>query len=444
MSIQKRTTNLIGRYQQIFSQTLDKEKTILISAPGRAEILGNHTDYNQGYTLSANISCNLLLLGERRRDNKVKLYSLNQVDKIQEFTIGSSYLLEKQKAKLNQVDAWINYVEGVIWAFSKRSLKIPGFNAIIESTIPIGTGVSSSAALELATAHFIYELLGQSLSPLGTIKLCRYAENKYVGAACGYLDQATVELADRKWLFLSHRPQNNQPFTFRLFSTDIAKLGYAFVIGFDPQSKHSIVTGKYAIRKKACEEALPIFSSLLRRNIKSLRDVSLKEFKDLYSDFLTLTDRKIKDANMDDKQFWKLLSPPPSLTLAKWVSHIIYENDRVSKAINALQRKDIKKFGNLLTASGKSAIYNFDIAEDTPELKWVFETIIENKDHWGVLGIRNMGGGFNATTLALLKTPMIEHYKTSLSKHYRNRLNRPYLFIDFVPSASVRRIALKN
>ena len=411
----KRIASLKKAYKDVFEKDKNstQQKLLITCAPGRAEIIGNHTDYNEGYTLSTNISQNLLMLGKPNNSNEVKVVSLNEDKKVNSFFVASVEDMVKQKSKPQANDSWTNYVKGVVWASSKRNLPLKGFTAVIQSNIPLGGGVSSSAALELATAYFLCALDNQKTRKETLISMCKDAENNYVGAPCGYLDQATVALADNTMLFISYRPIQNLPFGWDTIDIDLETYGLTFIIGYDLSSKHSIVEGKYKVRQNACKQSIPILERLLRKKIKALRDIQLDEFKKLDSN--TLTANQIP---------------------YKWILHVISENERVLKAREAIKRGDMQKFGDLLTASGKSAIYDYQLAEDAPELSWVYETILRNKKDWGVIGTRNMGGGFNATTLSLVRSDKIEFFKISLQKLYQKKFKSNHHFLDFAPAPS--------
>lgn len=417
-NLSERIENLRQTYLDIFGkdQNADKQSLFVTYAPGRAEIIGNHTDYNEGYTISANISQNLLMIGKPNGSNKVRVISLNEARRVSSFLITSPTDMLGQKSQLGVNDEWANYIKGVIWAFMKHNNReLKGFNAVIESTIPLGGGVSSSAAIELATAHFICVINNLTVSLEKLISICKDAENNYVGAPCGFLDQATVALADSTMLFISYKRIKNLPFTWDIIDINLKKHGLTFIIGYDLSSKHSLVEGKYAVRQNACKKSIPVLERLLKKNIKSLRDIKLDEFKEL-----------------DPDMFANTAIP------YKWISHVISENQRVMDAKRAIEQKDMEAFGKLLTASGKSAIYDYQLAEDAPELTWLYETVLKNKKAWGIIGTRNMGGGFNATTLSLVKSEKADFFKTSLQKLYNKKFRSNYQFLEFTLAPSAR------
>jgi galactokinase len=408
-------------YKDVFGkgQYVDDQNIVITRAPGRAEIIGNHTDYSGGYTISANIEQELLMLGSLNNSNKIKIISLDKNSKVISFSILSAEEIVKQKSSNSSEDAWTNYIKGIVWVFVKEYLLLKGFSIVIQSSIPMGGGVSSSAALELAAAYFICAVNNFKIPSEILARMCKDAENNYVGAPCGFLDQATVALADRTLLFMSYKPKKNNPFTWDILDINLGNFSSKFIIGFDPKSQHSLVKGKYAIRQSACKQSVPVLEKALDKKIQVLSDVSLKEFNKL------------------NKNTFINKSVPYN-----WILHLVSENQRVLEAKKAIEKNNMQAFGDLLTESGRSAIYDYQLAEDAPELIWLFETILDNKEKWGIIGTRNMGGGFNATTLSLVKSDAAEYFKMSLQKLYKRKFNSDYYFLEFTPSPSAGRIYL--
>lgn len=423
----------INRIKKTFKTTFATDPTHVVVAPGRAEILGNHTDYNGGRTLSANIRNNLLVVGSKRTDSKVHLLSFNQTEEEEIFDIRN---FDKS---VNLI--WKNYIKGVIKEFKTKFGNFEqGFNAVVESTIPMGGGVSSSAALELAFVHLFEVLYGYQVSPVDRVRMAKSAENNYVGSPCGYLDQGTVELSDASWLMIDYEsdPQTHQPFTFSEIQSHLD--GITLVIGYDPNTKRQLTEGKYAVRRAVCESMVKLWREVTKNKIKHMCEVSLKEFEAQKTLLWEVLNKKIKRGLYKDlvaKAGWKNGPERQASTMLEWVSHPIVENERVSQAINALHKKNYQKLGQLFSSSGRSGIYLFDLSEGVHELEWVYNTVEQYRENWGVYGIRNMGGGFNATTLALVGSDKLTTYKKELSQLYKKEFGRNYMFIDFTPSPNV-------
>ncbi len=379
-------------------------------APGRAEILGNHTDYNQGYTLSANVTSNLLMAASARDDHIVRIKSQNVGSTVVEFDASSIVTLEKEKSATTSPDSWANYVKGVVWAYVQAGHDLKGFDAVLTSTIPSGGALSSSAALETAVSRLINHFNELNVSEVEQINLCKKAENDYVGAPTGYLDQATVGLSEN-WLLMSYKPESGRPFVYQPVAADLTASDKSLVVGYDPASKHALVDGKYAQRQKACHGSLPAFEQLLGRDVPALRDVTIAELESHRPELMKRLGQRA----------------------VNFVTHVVYENTRVVHAVNALHAQDFGRFGTLMTESGKSALDLYELDEEAPELRFVYDTVSQNLSDYGALGIRNMGGGFNATTLALVDNPSLDTYKTTLKEAYQKQFGRPYNLLSFVP-----------
>ncbi len=384
-------------------------------APGRAEILGNHTDYNEGSTLSANVTANLLTAASKRPDVVVRLRSQDVGGSPVSFDASSGEALIHAKNEPNSPEAWSNYGKGVLWAYREAGYGVGGFDAVLESTIPSGGGLSSSAAFETAVSRLVSHFNGLSVSQLEQVSLCKQAENEYVGAPCGYLDQATVGLAEG-WLSISYKPEAEQPFKYATVEADLMRAGKVLIAGYDPNSKHALVDGKYALRRQACKDSVPVLGELLGSPIAALGDVGSSDLEQVRSDLTVRVGRQ----------------------LANYVTHVVYENERVLAALDALKEERFDRLGELMLESGASALNLYELDEDSPELRFLYDTVAADPDGFGVDGFRNMGGGFNATTLALVGQDGLEDYQNRLGSLYRTKFGRSYQYLHFVPAPAAR------
>ncbi len=407
-TIGSRVKTLTDAHQTLYGPARD---LTVAYAPGRAEILGNHTDYNEGYTLSANVTSNLLIAASARDDRIVRIKSQDVEGPVVEFDASSIGTLESAKSEAGSSDSWSNYVKGVLSAYIKVGHNPRGFDAVLESTIPSGGGLSSSAALETAVSRLVNHFNGLDVNEVEQVGLCKQAENDYVGAPCGYLDQATVGLSE-DWLLMSYKSEGGQPFVYQPVSADLTISDQRLVVGYDPASKHALVDGKYALRQEACYSSLPAFEQLLGRDVAALRDVSIAELESHRPELVKRLGQRA----------------------VNFVTHVVYENTRVGHAVNALHAQDFERFGTLMTESGRSALDLYELDEEAPELRFVYDTVSQNLADYGALGIRNMGGGFNATTLALVDNPSLGMYKATLKAAYQKKFGRPYNLLSFVPA----------
>ncbi len=393
--------------QRAFFSIYKIKPVIITNAPGRAEIIGCHTDYNHGYAIGAAISQNSIAAVAKRNDDLILAYSDTFDKKPSVFR-----LTEIHKKKGHH---WTNYVKAIIWQFNKLKPIKKGFNLMVMSNIPSSGGVSSSAALELAVGLSLAKLYNIKLTKLELAILCQKAENgPLVNSPCGFLDQATSSLSRKNnLLFLDFLPQKNIPISkYEYIPIDLEVYDLSFLIIVDKNIRRNLGVSGYPKRRKMCERSLPILSKLLKRKIKSLREVSVSEFK-----------KCKKDLGKIDKK------------MRMCVEHIVYENQRVLDAVEALKIKDIKLFGKLMTLSGISSLDLYELDEKTPELTFLLDRARKEK---GVIGARNMGGGFSANILVLIKNPFINKFITRLSFLYKKKYNNKLDFILFRPQGGAK------
>jgi len=387
----------------LFLQLFKSSPQVISQAPGRAEIIGNHTDYNNGYALSAAINNKTTTFLAKREDRLVHVFSTTFS---KEPSIFSLDLIEK-----GLHGEWLNYIKGVISEIQTRYPRISGMNILIDSDVPSSGGVSSSAALEMSLATGILELFGVEMDPVEKAHMCQKAENgPLVEVPCGFLDQASSGLTtENHLLFLDFLPSGDIPVSeLRQIPIDLSKYDMSFVVIVDKSVKRNLGTSGYPARRAQCERSVPILAKMLGRTLKSLRDVTGSEFES-------------KRAELER------IDPE----MRKRVEHIVYENQRVLDAVEALEAGKIEQFGNILTASGKSALELYELDAQTPELT---KLVTEGRKIEGVVGIRNMGGGFSAIALALVRNEQMESFKTSLNVVYGPGLE----YLPFTPAGGAR------
>ncbi len=388
-----------------FKEYFGIEATVAVNSPGRAEIIGNHTDYNLGYALGCAINQSTLALFAPAPDGRIEVISNLEKEPL---SFDPENISRDEKVK------WGNYIKAVVAGLQKTGVKIKGAKILLDTDFPTSGGLSSSAALELAVAFGLLTLAGQKIDREAVAWLCKEAENSdLVQSPCGFLDQGTIAFSQKdKLVLLDFQPARNAtqsvaggpPAKIKLIP---ALLGESsFVVAVDRTVKRLLGESGYPARRKSCEAACKTLK------INSLRSLSIKDFE-----------RK------------KALLDPVT---RKRAEHIVYENQRVLDAVKALENKDMVKFGKLLTESGQSALDLYDLAENTPELRFLVET---GKDLPGVLGMRNMGGGFSATVLALVKTGSLPVFEQKLSSSYSQKFPGKLEFIQFSPGEGTRVIA---
>ncbi|HEY2711132.1 MAG TPA: galactokinase [Chthoniobacterales bacterium] len=333
-------------------------------APGRVELLGNHTDYNQGLVLAAAIDRGLRVSGARRSDRRIALCS------------NSAGEFESDLDNLRPVaePAWVNYPLGVVRELLEAGVKIGGFSARIEGDLPSGWGLSSSAALEVATAYFLLRLFSAELSPLAVARLCQRAEHHFVGVHCGLLDQLT-SICGRAGhaIFFDARNDEVRPIPF---PADLV------LIIAESSARRELTAGLYNRRRletRAAAEAL---------GVNSLRDVSPND----------------------------LARSDLPLLLRRRAAHIVGENDRVRRALKLLARSDGRGLGALMFESHESSRCNFE--NSTPELDLLVEIA---RDVPGVHGARLTGGGFGGATVTLCESDTAAQAAEAIAQRYAQR-----------------------
>jgi galactokinase len=318
-------------------------------APGRAELLGNHTDYNEGYVLALAVDRGTTITGRARGDRKVHIHSRE---------LGRTEIIALDKLLAERVSPWSRYTLGVVDQFRRHDLPVEGFEAEISGNLPIGAGLSSSASLENATVLFLARLFGAKLDPMQMARLAQKAEHDFVGVRCGLLDQISSLMStaghatfiDCRSMAVDHVPLD----------------GKVSVIIANSNVKHALVGGEYNERRADCEAAAHALG------VPFLRDAS--------SEML-----KAHQSELADRIYHRAL-------------HITGENERVLEGSAALRRGDVKRFGELMFASHESSRLNFE--NSTPELDRLVEAARQTP---GVYGARLSGGGFGGATINVVE-----------------------------------------
>jgi len=335
---------------------------IKVFAPGRVELLGNHTDYNAGVVLSAAIQLGVTATGSRREDGRIVLCSE-----------GIDGCVAATRAKgLKPSGGWEDYPLGVAEMLAQAGADAGGFNASFSATLPPGAGLSSSAALEVATASLVTKLYPFKISRLDLAKLCRKAENEFVGVSCGLLDQVSSIFGKRDHVvFLDCRAESVEAIPLP------SNLGLLIV---HSGVKHALTGGEYNERRDQCFEAAK------RMGVPALRDV---------------TSAQLAAAKLPD-------------LVKRRAAHIVGENERVFEALEHLKNGRGAEFGRLMTASHKSSMTNFE--NSTPELDALVEIATKMP---GCHGARLTGGGFGGAIVALVENASIDSLGIEIVAMYK-------------------------
>lgn len=332
-------------------------------APGRVELLGNHTDYNDGVVLSAAIHLGVTATGSRRADGKAVLRSQG--------------MEPAEPAGLDSLQprhSWADYPLGVVKMFREAGHEIGGLEAEFSSTLPVGAGLSSSAAMEVATGVLLMRLFQIGLPPMELATLCRKAENEFVGVNCGLLDQVSSIFGKKDHvIFLDCRAQKVELVPFP---------GHAGLLIIHSGVKHALTGGEYNERREQC------FEAARRLEIPALRDA---------------TTAQLNQAGLPD-------------LVHRRAAHVVGENERVFEALDHLRKGDAAAFGTLMTASHRSSQANFE--NSTAELDELVEIAIRIP---GVHGARLTGGGFGGAIVALAEADAMTDIAARALSEYENR-----------------------
>ena len=341
-----------------FAEKFGSAPEAVAYAPGRIEVLGNHTDYNEGYVFSAAIDKGTFFAVSPSADDKVALVALDMGGETYETTLG-------EVKKVESGATWANYPLGTFnWLFDGEPAKAgKGFRAVFGGNIPLGAGLSSSAALEMATVLALSKIYGVEKDKTTLAKIGQKAEHTFAGCPCGLLDQASSLYGKAGALVKSD---------FRTCEFENVPLGdgVAFMM-VKSNAKHALVDGAYASRRKACEDAAAYFAKALRKKVTHLRDVTMAE--------------------------WVLYRGGLDETVARRAVHPIGEDERVLQGAALLENGDVKGFGALMFDSHESSRAWFE--NSCEELDAIVDAA---KGIPAVYGARLSGGGFGGSCCLLV------------------------------------------
>ena len=342
------------------------------SAPGRVNLIGEHTDYNEGFVLPMAIGKVIIMLGQARKDRIVQVFDLG-------YKAEAKFSLDNLSP--NKKDTWVNYLMGVMDEMQKAGYPLQGANLIFISNIPKGAGLSSSAALEVVTALTMAKLNLLEIKPVEMAHLCQRAENNFVGVACGIMDQCVSCLGEKNYtLFIDCRSNDYELIPFKNHN-------YRIVI-CNSKIQRGLVDSEYNRRREECKRAADFFTHRLGSKIRALRDVTIEEFKQ-YQEHL-----------------------PESI--ARRARHVISENYRVKTGVQALKEGNFSAFGQLMIESHHSLKNNYEVS--CTELDLLVNLALKQE---GVLGARMTGAGFGGCTVNLIEKNYIDAFKKSIKNEYK-------------------------
>lgn len=347
-------------------------------APGRVNLIGEHTDYNGGHVFPCALTLGTYGLARKREDRKLRFYSAN-FTKLGVIETSLDDLVPSDEA------GWTNYPKGVMWAFEKRGVKFDtGVDFLIYGNIPNGSGLSSSASLEVLTGVMLKDMFGVEQFSMQDLALIgQYSENNFNGMNCGIMDQFASAMGKKDCaIFLDTSTLNYE------YAPVVLK--DARIVITNSKVKHSLVGSAYNDRRNECETALEELKKVI--DIKTLGDLSEEEFE------------AHKDAITSD-------------ICRKRAKHAVYENQRTVKAVKALKEDNVEEFGRLMNASHVSLRDDYEVSceeiDILVDLAWKIP---------GVIGSRITGGGFGGCTVSIVKNDAVDTFIDTIGKQYKEKV----------------------
>ena len=354
---------------EAFTASYGTEPTTWVRAPGRVDLMGSHTDYNLGYVLTMPIDRDTWVAARPRSDRVVRIYSLN----VQE---GSNFSLDT--IAYDGKVPWTNYIRGVAAILQVEGYGLTGFDGLVHSTVPLSSGLSSSAALEAATASLFQALDGWEIEPVQMALLCQRAENEFVGMNCGILDQYTSILGQAGCaLLLDCRDLTSRP---------VALPDGVRVVICDTRAKRELTGSEYGKRRAQCEEGAQLLARFYP-GVTTLRDVTLAQFEAREADLSSVVARRCR--------------------------FIIEENERVLRLAEVLPGDDLGTIGALMTASYEGARYLYEIG--SPEMAAMMAAMMSAP---GVIGARQAGAGFGGCMVAAVEEEGVAAFERHVRRSY--------------------------
>ena len=360
-------TNLIQNVKDAFNSVLSYAPTHIVQAPGRVNLIGEHTDYNDGFVLPCAINYQTVVAAAKRDDNIVRVVSVDYGNEADEFDITQEITFQENKM-------WANYIRGVVKCLIGRGFEFKGADISVSGNVPQGAGLSSSAALEVVIGQTFKELYNLNISQAEIALNGQQAENEFVGCNCGIMDQMiSAEGNENHAMLLDCRS---------LETTAVSMPEDMSVVIINSNKKRGLVDSEYNTRREQCEEAARIFG------VKALRDVSIEEFN-------------AKAHELDEM-------------VAKRARHVITENDRTEEAAKVLASGDMKRMAVLMAESHVSMRDDFEITvNEVDTLVDIVKNVIGTEG-----GVRMTGGGFGGCIVALVPPVLVDEVKAAVEELY--------------------------
>jgi galactokinase len=365
---------LLQEFAKIFGEGKD---TQVFFAPGRVNLIGEHTDYNGGHVFPCALTIGTYAAARKRDDKTLRVYSMN-------FEHLGVISVEVTNLEYTKEDDWANYPKSMFWALTEKGYNVEqGMDILFYGNIPNASGLSSSASLEVLTGYIIKEFVGINISLIDLALVSQFAENNFIGVNCGIMDQFSVAMGKKDHaIFLD---TSNLSYEYAPIKLQSAKIIIAC-----SNKKRGLGDSKYNERRKECEDALEALQTIV--NIQSLGDLSESEFE------------KHKEIIGDKIRI-------------KRAKHAVYENQRTIKAVEALKADDIVSFGQLMNASHVSLRDDYEVTglelDTLVEAAWGLE---------GVIGSRMTGAGFGGCTVSIVINDKVDDFIEKVGKTYEDKI----------------------
>jgi galactokinase len=355
-----------------------KEPDVVVRSPGRVNLIGEHTDYNDGFVLPVAIDRAIWVAAASRPDRRVVIHALD---------FGEMAGFGLDEVEKGPPGHWSNYARGVAALLQERGYPIGGMDAVLSGNVPIGAGLSSSAALETALAYTWQVLGGFPLERVEMALLCQEAEHRYAGSRCGIMDQYIAALGRRGHALLI----DCRSLEYKLVPLPLEEHGVAIVV-CDSGVAHELAASGYNERRATCEEAVRLIGARLP-GVRALRDVSMEQLQALQDELPEVVFKRSR--------------------------HVISENARTLESVAALQRGDLASFGQLMNASHVSQRDDYEVS--CPEIDALVELAWQVA---GCYGSRLTGGGFGGCTVSLVDSQALDTFRDQVAQAYQVAFGR--------------------
>ena len=362
---------IITKFKELYGQ-----EPLLFRSPGRVNLIGEHTDYNEGFVLPAAINKEIFFAITPNNTDTIKLYSFDLEEQ-------ATYSLQS----INRTEtSWANYLLGVVAQFQEADLKVKGFDLVFGGNVPIGAGLSSSAAVECGLAFALNHIFGFNLDRFTLAKMAQKAEHEFAGVRCGIMDQFASLFGKKEHVV----KLDCRSLEYKYYRFDMSH--YRIVL-CDTQVKHSLALSEYNTRRQECETGVTILHKYYPE-VKSLRDATIAMLEKHQHEFDPVVYKRCK--------------------------YVVQENARVEEACESLYNGDLQTFGKKMYASHHGLQHDYEVS--CPELDFLVK---QAKQHEAVTGARMMGGGFGGCTINIVSIDALDDFTARMSAAYQQQFNVP-------------------